>query len=132
MALIGAQIQMMLPDLNTGLPQVRAGKIRPLAVFTKTRCPEMPTVPTLNETVMPGFELLPWCGLSGPADLPPAIVATLAKAVHASLDDPQVRKRFASSGVEVFGAGPQEFQVYVQAQLANWTALIHETGIPPQ
>ena len=62
--LIAGHIKLMVPDLNTGLASVRSGKIRALAVFTRERSPAMPDVPSLHETVMPGFTILPWCGLS--------------------------------------------------------------------
>jgi putative tricarboxylic transport membrane protein len=129
--LIAGHIQMMVPDLNTGLPSVRSGRIRALAVFTRERSPAMPDVPSLHETVMPGFSILPWCGLSAPRNLPQPIIGVLAKAVEKALANPAVQQRFADSGVGLFGGGPQEFADYIKAQLANWTALIKETGIQP-
>jgi tripartite-type tricarboxylate transporter receptor subunit TctC len=130
--LVAGHIQIMIPDFLTGLAQAKAGHIRPLAVFTKTRNPALPEVPTCDETVMPGFELLPWCGLSGPANLPPEIVTRLAKTVEDALGDPDVRERFTNVGCEVFWGGPQEFQAYIAAQLANWTTLVKEAGILPE
>ncbi len=79
----------------------------------------------------PGFTILPWCGLSAPRELPRPVVEVLAKAVEKALANPGVRQRFADSGVGLFGGGPQEFEDYIKAQLANWTALIKETGIQP-
>ena len=130
--LVGGQIDMMLPDLNTGMPHVLSGRARPLAVFTKARSPALPDVPTLDETVMPGFEILPWGGLSGPANLPAEVVATLESAAHKTLTGPQVQKQFRTAGIEIFWGGHEEFTSYVRAQLANWTALIKEAGIPPE
>lgn len=130
--LIAGHIDVMLPDLNTGMPHVQSGKARPLAVFTKKRSETLPDLPTLDETVMPGFDILPWGGLSGPPGLPPDVVAKLEAGVKKALDDPETRKRFASSGIEVFWGGQKEFTAYVEAQLANWTSLIKEVGIPPE
>src|SRR5262245_59229817 len=79
--LIAGHIQVMVPDMNTGMPQVNAQKIRPLAVLTKEGNPLLPNVPTLDATVMPGFEILAWAGLFAPANTPPEIVNTLAEAV---------------------------------------------------
>jgi putative tricarboxylic transport membrane protein len=130
--LIGGHIDVMMPDLNTGMPHVRSGMVRPLAVFTKKRSAVLPNVPTLDETVMPGFEILPWGGLSGPANLPVDAVTTLESAVHKALMAPETQKHFEASGIEVFWAGQKEFEAYVGAQLANWTALIKEAGIQPE
>ena len=130
--LVAGHIQMMIPDFLTGLNQARAGQIRAVAVFTKTRNPALPDVPTCDETVLPGFELVPWCGLSGPADLPREIVALLAGTVEKALADPEVRSRFTNVGCDVFGGGPQEFRAFIATQLANWTTLIREVGIQPE
>ncbi len=130
--LIGGQIDMMLPDLNTGMPHVLSGKARALAVFTKARCPVLPDVPTLDETAMPGFEIIPWGGLSGPANLPPDVVSTLEAAVHKAVHEPKAQELFKRSGVEMFWGGHKEFTTYVRDQLANWSSLIKEAGIQPE
>jgi tripartite-type tricarboxylate transporter receptor subunit TctC len=130
--LIAGHIQIMVPDLNTGLASVRSGKIRPLAMLNHGGTPQMPEVPSLHETVMPGFDILPWCGLSAPANLPPPVVEILGKAVQKALTDPQIQQRITDAGVGLFPGGPQEFTDYVKAQLANWTAVIKEAGIQPE
>jgi tripartite-type tricarboxylate transporter receptor subunit TctC len=89
-------------------------------------------VPTLDETVIPGFDMTGWGGISGPANLPADVVAKLETSVQKALQDPEILKRFAASGIEVFGGGSKEFESYVRTQLANWTALIKETGIQPE
>jgi tripartite-type tricarboxylate transporter receptor subunit TctC len=130
--LVAGHIDIMLPDLNTGMPHVLSGKVRPLAVFTKSRSITLSNVPTLDETLLPGFEVLPWGGLSGPANMPPEVVSKLEAAVQKALMDPETQKRFALSGIEVFWAGQKEFESWVRSQLANWTTLIKEVGIQPQ
>ena len=86
--LLGGQIQIMVADFNTGLPQLKAGKVNALAVLTRDRNPALPDVPTLTETVMPGYHILAWAGMFGPAGMPPEAVKTLAAAVHKALDKP--------------------------------------------
>jgi tripartite-type tricarboxylate transporter receptor subunit TctC len=130
--LLAGHIQMMVPDMTTGVPQVTAGKIRPLAVLTKTRQPQMPEVPTLDETVMPGFETLAWAGMFGPANLPQEAVNLLAAEVQKALRKPGARERFASSGVDVQFQGPQELADFVKAELVKYTAMIKEAGIEPE
>jgi len=130
--LIAGHIDIMMPDMNTGKPHVESGKARPLAVFTKERSPVFPDVPTLNETVIPGFDLLPWGGLSGPANMPPDVVAKLEGAVDKMLKTPAIRKQFETAGVTVYWAGHKEFEAHVATQLALWTSLIKEAGIQPE
>ena len=74
--LLGGQVQIMVADFNTGIPQLNAGKVNALAVLTRDRHPSLPNVPTLNETVMPGYHILAWAGLFGPAGMPPEVVKT--------------------------------------------------------
>src|SRR5215468_9085256 len=93
--LIAGHIAMMIPDFNTGLPQVRAGTIRPVAVFTKERSRRLPDIPTLSETVVPGFDILAWAGMFAPANTPPEVVDRLANTLQRVLSDPAIVGRFA-------------------------------------
>ena len=86
--LIAGHIAMAIPDFGTGLEQYRAGKIRALAVPTKSRNAQIPEVPTLDETVMPGFDLLAWVGMFAPAGTPPEVVDRLADVIGQILARP--------------------------------------------
>jgi tripartite-type tricarboxylate transporter receptor subunit TctC len=130
--LIGGQIQVMIPDMNTALPQIKAKNMLALAVLTKDRSPLLPEVPTLDETVMPGFDLLAWAGLFGPANMPPEVVNTIAKQVHAALETQAIKDRFDASGIEVYWSDPAEFKKFVASELVKWTTLIKEAGIEPE
>ena len=130
--LIAGHIPMAIPDFNTGLPQLKMQKVRALAVLTKERNRVLPEVPTLNETVMPGFDILAWAGMFGPANLPPEIVKVLADAVQKALSTPLVIERLNAGGTEVFWSGPQEFSEFVKTELVKWTAAIKEAGIEPE
>jgi len=130
--LMAGHVQMGVPDFSTGLPMLKAEKIRPLAVLTKERDPTLPDVPTLNETVMPGYDLLAWTGIFGPAGMPQKAVDTLAKPIEAALAKQDVRDRFRDAGVEIFWIGPAGFSDYVKAELVKWTTLIKSAGIEPE
>jgi tripartite-type tricarboxylate transporter receptor subunit TctC len=130
--LIAGHIAMMIPDFNTGLPQVRAGTIRPVAVFTKERSRRLPDIPTLSETVVPGFDILAWAGMFAPANTPPEVVDRLANALQKILSDPAIVERFADVGTETFYSGPKEFGDYVKTELVKWTAAAKEAGIEPE
>jgi tripartite-type tricarboxylate transporter receptor subunit TctC len=130
--LMAGHVQMGVPDFSTGLPMLKAEKIRPLAVLTKERDPTLPDVPTLNETVMPGYDLLAWTGIFGPAGMPQKAVDTLAKPIGAALAKQEVRDRFRDAGVEIFWIGPAGFSDYVKTELVKWTTLIKSAGIEPE
>jgi len=130
--LIAGHIPMAIPDFNTGLPQLKTQKVRALAVLTKERNRVLPDVPTLSETVMPGFDILAWAGMFGPANLPPEIVKVLADAVQKALSTPPVIERLNAGGTEVFWSGPQDFSDFVKTELVKWTAAIKEAGIEPE
>jgi len=127
--LIAGHIAMMIPDFGTAVPQIKAGKIRPLAVLTKERSPILPDVPTLHETVMPGFDLLAWAGIFAPANTPPEVVTTLASELQKIIARPDLKEQFVNSGVETFWSGPDPFAQYVKDELVKWTVLIKEAGI---
>jgi tripartite-type tricarboxylate transporter receptor subunit TctC len=130
--LIAGHIPMMIPDFGVALPQVKAQKIRPLAVITRERSMTLPDLPTLHETVMPNYDLLAWAGLFAPAGLPAPIATRLSGELEKMLMRPEVKERFLNSGVEVFFSGPKEFEDYVKSELVKWTGLIKEVGIEPE
>jgi tripartite-type tricarboxylate transporter receptor subunit TctC len=130
--LIGGQIPIMVADFNTGLPQLKAGKVKALAVLTRERNPALPDVPTLHETVMPNYHILAWAGMFGPAGMPEEATKVLANAVEKALQRPEVRARFAASGTDIYWSGPKEFDAFVKSELVSWTAMIKEAGIQPE
>jgi tripartite-type tricarboxylate transporter receptor subunit TctC len=130
--LIAGHIPMMIPDLNNALPQIAEKAMRPLAVLTKTRSASLPDVPTLDETVIPGFDLLAWAGLFGPANMPPEIVKTLADALKETLARPDIQEKMKNSGIEPYWGDTDEFKAYVASELVKWTGVIKSAGIQPE
>jgi len=130
--LVAGHIPMAIPDFNTGLPQLNVQKVRALAVLTKERNPALPNVPTLSETVMPGFDILAWAGMFGPANLPPDVTKAIADATQKALTTASVIDRLNAGGTQVFWSGPQDFSEFVKTELTKWTAAIKEAGIEPE
>jgi tripartite-type tricarboxylate transporter receptor subunit TctC len=130
--LIAGHIAIMFPDFGSGMEYVRASRIRPLAVFTNTRNSQLPDVPTLDESVMPGFDVLAWVGMFAPAGTPPEAVDALARQVRTILARPDLQQRFIDAGTRVFYSGPEEFRDYVKSELVKWLALCKEAGIEPE
>jgi tripartite-type tricarboxylate transporter receptor subunit TctC len=130
--LLAGHIAMMVPDFGTGMEHARAGRIRPLAVMTRKRNPALPDIPTLDETVMPGFDVVPWVGMFAPAGTPPAAIAVLSREMEKILAKPEIRRRFTDTGTNVFYSGTEEFRDYVKSELVKWLALCKEAGIEPE
>jgi tripartite-type tricarboxylate transporter receptor subunit TctC len=130
--LMAGHIQMGVPDFSTGLAMAKSGKFRPLAVLTKDRDPALPDIPTLDATVMPGFDLLAWTGMFGPAGMPKEVVDKLAAPIEKALANEDVRQRFRDVGVEVYWIGPAGFAGYVKNELVKWTTLIKAANIEPE
>ena len=130
--LMAGHVPMMIPDFGTGMPQLEAGKIRPLAVLTRQRSAQLPDVPTLMRRSCRASICWPGPACSRRPALPPEIAKRIASEIDTFLAKEDVKKRMLKSGVEVFYTGPEEFAGYVKSELVKWGSLIKEVGIPPQ
>jgi tripartite-type tricarboxylate transporter receptor subunit TctC len=119
--LIAGHVPAMIPDFWRRVPQVKAQKIRPLAVLTRERSTTLPDVPTLHETVLPNYDLLAWAGLFRAREPAAANRCASFRRAREMLSRPDVKERFLTSGVEVAFSGPQEFDAYVKSELVKWT-----------
>lgn len=127
--LIGGQVDIMVDNLITALPQIRAGKLVPLAVTTKARIPELPQVPTLVESGYPDIDVTVWLGLFVTAKTPAATVAALNAELQKVLDLPLIRQRFAEQGGVPVGGSPQAFQGFVTQEKSRWEQVIRASGL---
>ena len=130
--LIGGRTQMVVSDLLSGIPQIQAGKAVALATIFRERSTLVPDVPTLHETVMPGFEVLPWLGLLGPANMPPDAVKLLSDNLRTILARPDVVARIATMGIEPYYAPSEEMEAFIKADMPKWQEMAREAGIDPQ
>lgn len=122
------RVQMMFATLQTVLEPVRAGQLRALAVTSRERIPELPEVPTLAETMIPGFSADAWFALMGPAQMAPPVVERLHQAVIAAMSDATLRQRLTQQGIAVGVAGPAELARFVEAELAKWGDAVRLSG----
>jgi tripartite-type tricarboxylate transporter receptor subunit TctC len=122
--LVGGQVPMGVLGLAAVLPHAKAGRVRILAVTTKARSPAVPDVPTLDETVAPGYDVRQWAGLMAPAATPPEALARLQKEIAISLAAPALRERIEKLGFEVSGLAGKEFNAYLDRERARWSKVI--------
>jgi tripartite-type tricarboxylate transporter receptor subunit TctC len=128
--LIGGQINTMTVSVASGLPAYRAGQIKMLGVASPKRMPQLPDMPTVDESGLPGFQATAWFGLFGPAHLPNDIVMKIDTDVINIFNDPVFRARFLDPQLFESMAGPPgEFTNYIKAERAKWSKVIREANI---
>ena len=127
--LIAGEIQVMFAPIVAVLPQVKAGRLRALAVTSATRSAAAPELPTLAESGLPGYEISSWFGLFAPANTPAPVIERLYRETAKALQSPEVRERFAREGAEPVGSSPADFTGYVRAEYAKYTRIVRDSGI---
>ena len=125
---VAGQVQMMIDVMPNAYPQVKAGKVRGLAVTTAQRFPTAMEYPTIAESALPGFEVSAWDGIFAPAGTSPAIVAKLNAAIRQALDDPQVKESLLAHGALVVPGSPEEFARHIAAESEKWTKVVRQSG----
>jgi tripartite-type tricarboxylate transporter receptor subunit TctC len=127
--LLAGEVQAMFSSVVAIVPNIKAGRLRALAVTGKRRAALLPEVPTLDESGVPGYEAGSWYGILAPAGTPQAIVVKLHEAIARALAQPEVRERLVSEGAEVIGSTPEAFAAHITAELARMGKLIRDAGI---
>ena len=126
--LIGGRVQMMFSNLLTSMPHVRNGRLRALAISTAKRSPQAPDLPTVAESGIAGFDVTPWYGALGPANLPPALITLLHNEITAIVKSPELRERFVTQGVDLSSSTPQEFAALIQSEVPRWRKIVLDSG----
>jgi len=129
--LTSGQVQMMYPSATSILPHVKAGRLRAVAIASKTRSALAPEIPTAAESGMPGFEAGIWNGVLAPANTPPAIIDKLHGAIAKIIQSPDVRERILGMGADPALSTPAEFSAFIAAELKKWTKVIKDSGAKP-
>jgi len=127
--LVGGQLQLMFGNASSTLPFVRADTLRALAVTAATRQAYLPELPTVAEAGLPGFEIVEWYAMIGPAGIPPAIVERLNLAIMAIVGSPESRARLLDLGAEVVGGTPAQFGDYLKTEMERMTALVRTANL---
>jgi tripartite-type tricarboxylate transporter receptor subunit TctC len=127
--LLGGQTQAMFPGLAAGLPHIRSGRVRALAVTGAARHPLLPDVPTMIESGFTGFDAVQWYGVVGPAGIPAAVLKTLNDSLNSVLSSPDMREKLAAEALDPTPMSPEDFGKFVRADIARWTAIARERKI---
>ncbi|WP_316156927.1 tripartite tricarboxylate transporter substrate binding protein [Cupriavidus sp. BIC8F] len=130
--LLAGQVNLMFDNLPSALAQIQAGKVTALAVTSARRASVLPSVPTVRESGLPGYEVNSWFGLLAPAGTPPERVRQLQQAVDKVLATPDVRKRIEQLGAEPGGEGSAAFAAQIRSDTEKWSRVIQTAGIKAQ
>jgi tripartite-type tricarboxylate transporter receptor subunit TctC len=133
--LIGGQIDIMIDQVSSALPHVRAGKVRAYAVTAKTRLADAPDIPTVDEAGISGLHISTWFGFWAPAATPKSVVARLNAAVVDALADPTVRRRFAELALAIPPTDqqtPEALGALQRAEIEKWWPVVKAAGIKPE
>lgn len=125
--LIAGQYHYNFAGLQGAMAQVRAGRLRAIALTTPRRMAELPDMPVVAEA-LPGFSVVGWYGVLGPAGMPAPIVARLHDEFVRILNEPDVKQRIAHDGAEAVGSGPEEFRQFLHADMVKWQKVVKESG----
>ena len=127
--ILGGRLPLMFATMPAGLPSVKQGTTRALAVTSRDREPVLPEVPTMIESGYPGFEVLSWRALYAPARTPKPIVARLSRELVKVIEMPDVGSSIAATGFHPISSTPQELDAFGKAELAKWSKVAKSAGV---
>jgi len=127
-ALLGGEVQLMFDSISSSLPQIKAGKLKALAVTSSKRSHVMPQLPTVAESGLPNFVVDGWYGILAPAGTPPAIVNKMSADIARAMQNPDTRERIMASGYDIIGSTPEQFGTHIRSEVERWTKVVKASG----
>ncbi len=127
--ILGNQVPIMFDTITTAMPHVKAGKLRALAVTSPKRSPLAPEVPTMIEAGLKDFDISAWYMVLGPRGMPPAVVHKLNVEINKVMQDPEVRDKLGSQGVDFVGGTPEQAQKFMRSEIDRWAKVAKITGM---
>jgi tripartite-type tricarboxylate transporter receptor subunit TctC len=126
---MGGQLPVAIDAMIPSAAQVRAGKVRALAILASERSPLLPDVPTMAEAGFPGLEASATFGLMLPAKTPPAVIAKVHAAMRRAISQPATRKQLDEMGYQVVANTPEQFGAFLREQITTWTKIVKDNNI---
>jgi tripartite-type tricarboxylate transporter receptor subunit TctC len=130
--LMGGQVEMMFEQMYAAMPSVKGGRLRALAITSKTRSPLLPDLPTMAEQGYPEVEVLNWQGLVGPKGMSADLIKLLNATCNKALKDPDLREKMLSQGNEIGGGTPEQFAALIRAEAPRWGKVVRDAKIDPE
>ena len=110
-------------------PHIDSGRLRPLAVTTSKRAPELPNVPTVAESGFAGFDAPAWWAILAPAKTPPEVIKRMNDEINKALKNPEIAKKLGVQGIDILGGTPESARVFIDQQIDTWAKVVKENGI---
>lgn len=129
MAMLGGEIDVLFDNVPNLMQQIKANKLKAIAVTGASRAGLLPDTPTVQEAGVPGYEVVVWFGMQMPAGVPKPIVERANQDIVAILKDPEVVKQFREQGVEVVASTPEAFGQLLQKEVPKWTKVVNDAGV---
>jgi tripartite-type tricarboxylate transporter receptor subunit TctC len=127
--LMAGQVSILFDNVMTAQPNIKAGKVKGLAISSPARSPLVPDLPTIAESGLPGFQSLVWFGLLGPANTPKAVVDRVNAEMNKALQLPEIQARFSQMGFEPAGGSAADFAQAIQRDSQKWSKVIKDAGV---
>lgn len=128
---LAGHVKLMFDLQATALPHIMSGKLKALAITSKERSPQLPNVPTMSESGVPGFEVSAWFGIFAPAGIPAAVTEKLGQSLTAVLKTPDLQKQLRDLGAEPDFATSEVFSAYVRSESAKWAQVVKAVNLAP-
>ena len=128
---VAGHVPLSIGSVFVTKPHIDSGRMRPLAVTTSKRSPDLPNVPTLAESGYPGFDAPAWWAVLAPAKTPPEIVKRMNEALNKVLKQPDIAKKLDAQGIDVVGGTPEIARVFMERQMDIWAKVVKDNGIKP-
>lgn len=130
--LLGGHTDLLFDSVASAIPHIKAGTVRPIAVATLKRMPQIPDVPTFVESGLPDFEAVSWGGLMVPKGTPPEVIQKIASSTKEVVAEPAVNQKMVDRGLIPDTRGPKEWEAFIGAEIDKWGSLIKAANIKPQ
>jgi len=130
--LMGGQVDMMFEQMYTAMPAIQGGRMRALAITSKTRSPLLANLPTMVEQGFPAVEVMNWQGLIGPKGMPSELIKQLNMVCNQALQTAEVKEKILSQGNEIGGGTPEQFAALIKAEAPRWAKVVRDAKIEPE
>ena len=130
--LMGGQVDMMFEQMYTAMPAIQGGRMRALAITSKTRSPLLANLPTMVEQGFPAVEVMNWQGLIGPKGMPSELIKQLNMVCNQALQTAEVKEKILSQGNEIGGGTPEQFAALIRAEAPRWAKVVRDAKIEPE
>lgn len=129
---VAGHVPLSIASVFVTKPHIDSKRLRPLAVTTSKRSPELPDVPTVAESGFPAFDAPAWWGVLASAKVPPEIVARMNEEINKALKVPEIAQKLASQGITLMGGSPETARTFIDKQIATWAVVVKENNIKPE